>query len=226
MNLQENIDRMKSMMGLIGEGVDRLTNKLIDKFSKEFNYTRLANPNIEKLNNGLYYVMEYRKNKNTIEVLDNYFSDVFSELHLPQNVYEKIRKDLIIGIIKNSEMEPNDDTIICVKGNSFNSKCLDTFYYGGDDFNEDEEKNIEITFNALDKGHFYVNYLVNYKFGFIEIDGYLKPYNTGRGAVYEFHPDINNDDDDNEAQEYYDENYEDIEQEILDEFYKTNPSQK
>lgn len=223
MKLQENIDRMKSMMGLIGEGTDKLTNKLIDNFSKEFNYTRLANPNIEKLNNGLYYVMEYRKNKNTIEVLDNYFSDVFSELHLPQNVYEKIRKDLIIGIIKNSEMEPNDDTIICVKGNSFNSKCLDTFYYGGDDFNEDEEKNIEITFNALDKGHFYVNYLVNYKFGFIEIDGYLKPYNTGRGAVYEFHPEINDDD---EAQEYYDKNYEDIEQEILDEFYKTNPSQK
>jgi hypothetical protein len=223
MKLQENIDRMKSMMGLIGEGVDRLTNKLIDKFSKEFNYTRLANPNIEKLNNGLYYVMSYRKNKNTIEVLDNYFSDVFSEAGLPQNVYEKIRKDLIIGIIKNSEMEPNDDTIICVKGNSFNTKCLDTFYYGGDDFNDDEEKKIEITFNALDKGHFYVNYLVNYKFGFIEIDGYLKPYNTGRGAVYEFHPEINDDD---EAQEYYDEYYEDIEQEILDEFYKTNPSQK
>jgi hypothetical protein len=223
MKLQENIDRMKSMMGLIGEGVDRLTNKLIDKFSKEFNYTRLANPNIEKLNNGLYYVMSYRKNKNTIEVLDNYFSDVFSEAGLPQNVYEKIRKDLIIGIIKNSEMEPNDDTIICVKGNSFNTKCLDTFYYGGDDFNDDEEKKIEITFNALDKGHFYVNYLVNYKFGFIEIDGYLKPYNTGRGAVYEFHPEINDDD---EAQEYYDEYYEDIEQEILDEFHKTNPSQK
>lgn len=223
MKLQENIDRMKSMMGLIGEGVDRLTNKLIDKFSKEFNYTRLANPNIEKLNNGLYYVMSYRKNKNTIEVLDNYFSDVFSEAGLPQNVYEKIRKDLIIGIIKNSEMEPNDDTIICVKGNSFNTKCLDTFYYGGDGFNDDEEKKIEITFNALDKGHFYVNYLVNYKFGFIEIDGYLKPYNTGRGAVYEFHPEINDDD---EAQEYYDEYYEDIEQEILDEFHKTNPSQK
>jgi len=223
MKLQENIDRIKSMMGLIGESTDKLTNKLIDNFSKEFNYTRLANPNIEKLNNGLYYVMEYRKNKNTIEVLDNYFSYVFSELHLPQNVYEKIRKDLIIGIIKNSEMEPNDDTIICVKGNSFNTKCLDTFYYGGDGFNDDEEKNIEITFNALDKGHFYVNYLVNYKFGFIEIDGYLKPYNTGRGVNYEFHPDINDDD---EAQEYYDEYYEDIEQEILDEFYKTNPSQK
>jgi len=214
---------MKSMMGLIGEGTDKLTNKLIDNFSKEFNYTRLANPNIEKLNNGLYYVMEYRKNKNTIEVLDNYFSYVFSELHLPQNVYEKIRKDLIIGIIKNSEMEPNDDTIICVKGNSFNSKCLDTFYYGGDDFNDDEEKKIEIFFIPLDKGHFYVNYLVKYKFGIIEIDGYFKPYDTGRGINYEFHPKINDDD---EAQEYYDENYEDIEQEILDEFYKTNPSQK
>jgi len=223
MRLQENIDRIKSMMGLIGESTDKLTNKLIDNFSKEFNYTRLANPNIEKLNNGLYYVMEYRKNKNTIEVLDNYFSYVFSELHLPQNVYEKIRKDLIIGIIKNSEMEPNDDTIICVKGNSFNSKCLDTFYYGGDDFNDDEEKKIEIFFIPLDKGHFYVNYLVKYKFGIIEIDGYFKPYDTGRGINYEFHPKINDDD---EAQEYYDENYEDIEQEILDEFYKTNPSQK
>jgi hypothetical protein len=225
MKLQENIDRMKSMMGLIGEGVDRLTNKLIDKFSKKFNYNIMPNPNIEQLDQGNYYVMSYRKNKNTIEVLDNYFSDVFSEAGLPKNVYEKIRKDLIIGIIKNSEMEPNDDTIICVKGNSFNTKCLDTFYYGGDGFNDDEEKKIEIVFIPLDKGHFYVNYLINYKFGFIEIDGYLKPYNTGRGDDYEFHPDINNDDD-NEAQEYYDENYEDIEQEILDKFYKTNPSQK
>jgi hypothetical protein len=221
MRLQENIDRIKSMMGLIGESTDKLTNKLIDKFSEKFNYSIMANPNIEQLDQGTYYVMEYRKNKNTIEVLDNYFSDVFSELHLPQNVYENIRKDLIIGVIKNSEMKPNSDTIICVKGNSFNSKCLDTFYYGGDDFNDDEEKNIEITFNALDKGQFYVNYLVNYKFGFIEIDGYLKPYNTGRGGDYEFHPEINDDD---EAQEYYDENWETIEQEILDEFYKTNPN--
>ena len=225
MRLQENIERIKSMMGLIGEGTDRLTNKLIDKFSKKFYFnSNTQNPNIERINQGDYYVMEYRKNKNTIEVYDTYFSDVFSEAGLPQNVYEKIRKDLIIGIIKNSEMEPNDDTVICVKTQSYTMKCAETFYYGGGDFNDDMDKNVEIVFNDFDNGRFYVNYLVKFKFGFIEIEGYLKPYNTGRGVNYEFQPDIVGDDD--EAQEYYDEHSEDIEQEILDEFYKTNPSQK
>lgn len=225
MKLQENIERIKSMMGLIGESTDKLTNKLIDKFSKKFYFHPAQNPNIERINQGDYYVMEYRKNENTIEVYDRYFSDVFSEAGLPQNVYEKIRKDLIIGTIKNSEMEPNDDTAICVKGSSFTAKCIETFYYGGGEFNDDIEKNIEIVFTPLDKGRFYVNYLVKYKFGFIEIDGYLKPYDTGRAVNYEFEPDINSADD-FETQEYYDENYEDIEQEILDEFYKTKPSQK
>jgi hypothetical protein len=225
MKLQENIERIKSMMGLIGEGTDRLTNKLIDKFSKKFYFHPSQNPNVESINQGDYYAMEYRKNKNTIEVYDRYFYDVFSEAGLPQNVYEKIRKDLIIGIIKNSEMEPNDDTVICVKTQSYTMKCAETFYYGGGgDFNDDMEKNVEIVFTSFDEGRFYVNYLVKFKFGFIEIDGYLHPYNTGRGVNYEFRPGIDSDDD--EAQEYYDENHEDIEQEIFDEFYKTKPSQK
>ena len=225
MRLQENIERIKSMMGLIGEGTDRLTNKLIDKFSKKFYFHPSQNPNVESINQGDYYAMEYRKNKNTIEVYDRYFYDAFSEAGLPQNVYEKIRKDLIIGIIKNSEMKPNDDTAICVKGSYWSAKCAETFYYGGGDFNDDMEKNVEIVFTPFDKGRFYVNYLVKYKFGVIEIDGYLNPYDTGRGVNYEFHSDINSADD-FETQEYYDENHEDIEQEILDEFYKTNPSQK
>lgn len=224
MRLQENIERIKSMMGLIGEGTDRLTNKLIDKFSEKFYFHPAQNPSIERIIQGDYYVMEYRKNENTIKVYDTYFSDVFSEAGLPQNVYEKIRKDLIIGIIKNSEMEPNDDTVICVKTQSYTMKCAETFYYGGGDFNDDMDKNVEIVFNDFDNGRFYVNYLVKFKFGFIEIDGYLHPYDTGRGVNYEFRPGIDSDDD--EAQEYYDENYEDIEQEILDEFYKTKPSQK
>jgi len=224
MKLQENIERIKSMMGLIGESTDKFTNKLIDKFSKKFYTQPSQNPNIESLNQGDYYVMEYRKNKNTIEVFDKFLYDIFSEAGLPKNVYEKIRKDLIIGIIKNSEMKPNDDTVICVKEGYWGAKCLDTFYYGGDDFNDDMEKNIEIDFVPFDKGRFYVTYLVKYKFGFIEINGYLKPYDTGRGVNYEFEPDINSHEE--EAQEYYDEHWEDIEQEILDEFYKTNPSQK
>ena len=112
MKLQENIERIKSMMGLIGESTDKLTNKLIDKFSKKFYRQPSQNPNIESLNQGDYYVMEYRKNKNTIEVFDKFFYDIFSEAGLPQNVYEKIRKDLIIGIIKNSEIEPNDDWVL------------------------------------------------------------------------------------------------------------------
>lgn len=224
MKLQENIERIKSMMGLIGESTDKLTNKLIDKFSKNFYRQPSQNPNIESLNQEGYYVMEYRKNKNTIEVFDKFFYDIFSEAGLPQNVYEKIRKDLIIGIIKNSEIEPNDDTVICVKGSYWAAKCIETFYYGGGEFNNDMEKNIEITFTQLDKGRFYLTYLIKYKFGFIEINGYLKPYDTGRGVNYEFEPDINSDED--EAQEYYDEHWEEIEQEILDKFYKKNPSQK
>lgn len=50
-----------------------------------------------------------------------------------------------------------------------------------------------------------------------EIEGTLEPYNSGRSVEYKFEPD---DFEDDETEEYYDDNWEDIEEEILDEFNK------
>lgn len=51
----------------------------------------------------------------------------------------------------------------------------------------------------------------------IEINGRLIPYGTGRSVEYEFEPDGFTD---KETEEFYDNNWEDIEEEILHEFYK------
>jgi hypothetical protein len=49
-----------------------------------------------------------------------------------------------------------------------------------------------------------------------EIEGKLKPYNSGRSIDYEFEPDYFTDE---EVESFYDNNWEDIQEEILKEFY-------
>jgi hypothetical protein len=62
---------------------------------------------------------------------------------------------------------------------------------------------------------------VNYSFllaGDIkEIEGTLNPYHTGRDTEYEFEPSYFAD---KETEDYYGENWEEIEDEIIEEFYK------
>jgi len=50
-----------------------------------------------------------------------------------------------------------------------------------------------------------------------EIEGKLKPYNSGRSVDYEFEPDYFTDE---EVESFYDNNWEDIQEEIMKEFYK------
>ena len=60
-----------------------------------------------------------------------------------------------------------------------------------------------------------VNYQITVNGVEIEIEGILKPYDTGRGVDYEFELGQCID----ESEEYYDENSEQIEKQIIDEFY-------
>ena len=60
------------------------------------------------------------------------------------------------------------------------------------------------------------NYEVNYQFDDYEISGVLQKYYTGRANEYEFQPSWFADE---ESEKYYDENWEDIEDEILGVFY-------
>lgn len=65
-----------------------------------------------------------------------------------------------------------------------------------------------------------VNYQIDIEGHTIEITGTLNPYNTGRSTEYEFEPDAFIDD---VADEYYSNNWEDIEKNILNTLYKSKP---
>lgn len=60
-----------------------------------------------------------------------------------------------------------------------------------------------------------VNYTKQFDGETIEIEGTLKSYNSGRSIEYKFEPDNFSDDN---SESYYDENWEEIEEEILQEF--------
>lgn len=66
------------------------------------------------------------------------------------------------------------------------------------------------------KNKFHVNYQTTINDNLIEIEGTLIPYHTGRSMEYEFQPGYFMDED---TEQYYDENWEDIEEEILSKFY-------
>jgi hypothetical protein len=87
---------------------------------------------------------------------------------------------------------------------------------------EDEGKNkIEITKTEPDErlgkesNTFEVNYQVIVNDKIIEITGVLTPYHSGRSIEYKFEPNNLSDD---ETELYYDNNWEQIEEEILDKF--------
>jgi hypothetical protein len=74
---------------------------------------------------------------------------------------------------------------------------------------KDNRKNVALKYD--------VNYLITFdNKDFIELTGTLKPYHTGRDYEYEFEPSWFADDTESN---YYEENREKIEQEILDKFY-------
>jgi hypothetical protein len=82
---------------------------------------------------------------------------------------------------------------------------------------------IEITKNESDERSdvedetYHVNYTFLLAGDIKEIEGTLNPYHTGRDTEYEFEPSYFAD---KETEDYYSENWEEIEDEILEEFYK------
>jgi hypothetical protein len=103
-----------------------------------------------------------------------------------------------------------------------NNKYIKTFENYKDDSDSDIDVSFERKFDERgisNRVTFGVNYQTS-KFGkFIEISGTLMPYNTGRCEEYEFETDFMEE----EYEAIYDENWETIEQDIQDEFYKQNP---
>jgi len=73
--------------------------------------------------------------------------------------------------------------------------------------------------NKKQPNKFHVNYQINVNGKLIEIEGSLNPYHTGRSEEYNFEPDYFMD---NETEQYYDNNWEKIQDEILNQFNKMN----
>jgi hypothetical protein len=91
------------------------------------------------------------------------------------------------------------------------------------DFLNENLKNIEISKIEPDERRDVLNsrnkYHVNYQLmdgdNLIEIEGQLNPYHSGRAEEYEFEPTYFSD---THSEEYYDNNWERVEDEILDKF--------
>lgn len=62
-----------------------------------------------------------------------------------------------------------------------------------------------------------VNYQITVDGNLIEITGKLKPQNSGRGEFFEFEPDYFVD---AESENYFDENWEDVESQIINKLYE------
>jgi hypothetical protein len=102
------------------------------------------------------------------------------------------------------------------------NKMLDKFKYKGQEISNinDLKKqyyNIEIDIEKADYGDKYnVEYSLEINNTPINISGQLVPYHSGRSTDYTFEPSYFVDD---ESQNYFDENWEEIEDQILDQFY-------
>lgn len=92
-----------------------------------------------------------------------------------------------------------------------------------DDYEHIEGLNIEITKKECDEKNdkecdgYDVVYTRNINDSTYTIYGSLIPYNTGRMTDYKFEPD---DFEDQESEDYYDNNHEEIEEEIIDKYYE------
>jgi hypothetical protein len=71
--------------------------------------------------------------------------------------------------------------------------------------------------NKKENKKYDVNYQITVDGTLFEIEGELVPYNSGRAEEYKFEP---SQFDDKETEEYYDEHWEEIEEQILKKFKK------
>jgi len=108
------------------------------------------------------------------------------------------------------EMGNSDFHIVKVMSDlNYRMKYMDKYDNGGDI--DDDTDTLKIEIEQEGDG-----YEVNYQFDDYEITGVLQKYYTGRGNEYEFQPSWFAD---KRTEEYYDEHWEDVEDEILSVFY-------
>jgi hypothetical protein len=86
-----------------------------------------------------------------------------------------------------------------------------------EDENIDDQNNIKIEITKEDFGEYSVNYQITVDGNVIEIEGDLTEYYSGRSKEYEFEPSIFLNEED---EKYYDNNWEDIRDQILAYFWE------
>jgi len=139
-------------------------------------------------------VLKYVKKSFKDKIIDVFFSGKMLEIVLPGE--ESFKKENAIKVKLHSQLK-----------NIFNKSFpiqvhFEKKFYGEIEFDGDEEFGYDVTFTKeLDNGEMF------------ELAGQIKEYDSGRDIDYEFEPDyISN-------ENYYSDNWEQIEQFILNKFY-------
>jgi hypothetical protein len=183
-----------------------------DMFSQSEAYEEFPNYYYEIFDNGSAkqpYTFKYLEDDNLNELespLDPNYNGVMS--NIPPGYVHGILDELNKDKMKNNKVQ---DVIKSV---------IKEFAYEGN------VAEIEITPTEQDprsgkkqQKNFDVNYNKTVDGVPLEITGVLSPYNTGRGTEYEFQPDFFTD---VEAENYFNENWETVQDEILDKLYDKN----
>jgi hypothetical protein len=139
-------------------------------------------------------VVKYIKKSFKDEIVDVYFSGKMLEIILPGE--ESFKRENKIKVQLYDELKN-------VFSKSFPIQVhFEEKFYGDVEFDGDEESGYDVTFTKeLDNGEMF------------ELTGRMEEYNSGRDIEYSFEPSDNNNED------YYDDNWDVIEQFIKNKFY-------
>ena len=139
-------------------------------------------------------VIKYIKKSFKDEIVDVYFSGKMLEIILPGE--ESFKRENKIKVQLYDELKN-------VFSKSFPIQVhFEQKFYGDVEFDGDEESGYDVTFTKeLDNGEMF------------ELIGRMEEYNSGRDIEYSFEPSYNNNED------YYDDNWDVIEQFIKNKFY-------
>jgi hypothetical protein len=139
-------------------------------------------------------VIRYVKKSFKNEIVDVYFSGKMLEIILPGE--ESFKRENKIKVQLYDELKN-------VFSKSFPIQVhFEQKFYGNVQFDGDEESGYDVTFTKeLDNGEMF------------ELTGRMEEYNSGRDIEYSFEPSDNNNED------YYDDNWDVIEQFIINKFY-------
>jgi hypothetical protein len=208
--------------------------KLGDRFRHDFDYDGMVEmalqtnstwsiSDLQKLYDSMEDVNYHTANKylgSAIFALENDLPDVadikFEKFHKELKEEENYAKGGSINKRKKYTYIPKEEieSITTWNGNNITQeKILDGAYVRGNVKYADGGEMDSLKIKIEEDGD---NYEVNYQFDDYEITGVLQKYYTGRANEYEFQPSWFADE---ESEKYYDENWENIEDEILNVFY-------